>query len=229
MNAQRSTDGITVPAGLQRVVLGEDLDSFLPANLDRDTQPQGNAANVDPAIARWERLRQEYPEMSTAITILKSWLLPVLPEVEAKLEEVRERILIVRVDGHPLRVLGDGVDCVQADGDFAFEVATDRVQRQTESLAGSPVLGSVVIMAGAFWMGSIRLESVSPPDDEEVEVIRCHARRCSEMKLSHSFLPEVRWTAPLLLIGGETIGAWCHTRRAVGGERLYFVVEADVR
>jgi hypothetical protein len=28
VNAQRSTDGIAVPAGLQRIVLGEDLDSF---------------------------------------------------------------------------------------------------------------------------------------------------------------------------------------------------------
>jgi hypothetical protein len=42
VNAQRSTDGIAVPAGLQDVVLGEDLDSIpLPASLDRDTQPQG--------------------------------------------------------------------------------------------------------------------------------------------------------------------------------------------
>ena len=40
VNAQRSTDGIAVPAGLQRIVLGEDLDSLpLPASLDRDTQP----------------------------------------------------------------------------------------------------------------------------------------------------------------------------------------------
>jgi hypothetical protein len=58
VNAQWSTDGIAVPAGLQRIVLGEDLDSFpLPASLDRDTQPQGNATNVNPAIPRWERFR----------------------------------------------------------------------------------------------------------------------------------------------------------------------------
>jgi hypothetical protein len=45
VNAQRSTNGIAVPAGLQRIVLGEDLDSFpLPAALYRDTQPQGKTA-----------------------------------------------------------------------------------------------------------------------------------------------------------------------------------------
>ena len=72
VNTQRSTDGIAIPAGLQRIVLGEDFDSFLPAPLNRDTQPQGKAANVYSAVPRWERLRQEYPEMTTPTTVLKS-------------------------------------------------------------------------------------------------------------------------------------------------------------
>ena len=51
VNTQRSTDGIAVPARLQHIVLGEDLDSFPPpASLDRDTQAQGKAANVDSAV-----------------------------------------------------------------------------------------------------------------------------------------------------------------------------------
>ena len=37
VNAQWPTDGIAVPAGLQQVMLGEDLYSFLPAPLDWDT------------------------------------------------------------------------------------------------------------------------------------------------------------------------------------------------
>ena len=84
VNAQRSTDGIAVPAGLQRIVLGEDFNPFLPAPLDRDTQPQGKAANVDAAIPRWERLRHEYPEMPAPTAILKCRLHPILPEVEAE-------------------------------------------------------------------------------------------------------------------------------------------------
>ena len=90
VNAQRSTDGIAVPAGLQRIVLREDLDSFPPpASLDRDTQPQSKAANVDPAVPRWERLCQEYPEMPAPMAFLKSRLHRILPEVEAKVQEVR--------------------------------------------------------------------------------------------------------------------------------------------
>jgi hypothetical protein len=155
-------------------VLGEDLDSFLPpAFLDRYTQPQGKAANVDAAVPRWERLRQEYPEMSAPMTFLKSRLHPILLEVEAELEEVRERILIVRVDGHPLRALGGGVDRVEADSDFALKVVADCVQRQTEALAGSLVLGTVVIMPGTFRVGSVGLEGVGAAVDEETEVI-CH-------------------------------------------------------
>jgi hypothetical protein len=173
VNAERSTDGIAVSAGLQRVVLGGDLDSFpLPASLDRNTQPQGKAANVDAAIPRWERLRQEYPEMSAPMTLLKSGLHPILPEVEAKLQEICKRILMVRVDGHPLRALGGGVDRVEADGDFALKVAADCVQRQTEPLAGFLVLGPVVVMPATFWVCPVGLEGVGPALDEETEVIR---------------------------------------------------------
>jgi hypothetical protein len=70
VNPQRSTDGIAIPAGLQRIMLGKDLDSFLSAYLDRDTQFQGNATNVYAATPRWERLCQEYPEMSPTPAIL---------------------------------------------------------------------------------------------------------------------------------------------------------------
>ena len=63
-------------------MLGEDLNAFSPpVTLDRDTQPQGKAANVDPAIPRWERVCQEYPEMSAATAFLKSRLHPLLPPV----------------------------------------------------------------------------------------------------------------------------------------------------
>jgi len=128
VNAQRSTDGIAVPAGLQRIMLGEDFDSFPPpASLNRDTQLQSKTADVDAAIPRWERLRQEYPEMPAPMAFLKCRLHAILPEVKAKLQEVRKRILVVRVDGHPLRALGGRVDGVEADGDFAFEVAADCV------------------------------------------------------------------------------------------------------
>jgi len=92
------------------------------------------------------------------MAFLKSRLHPVLLEVEAELEEVRERIFIVRVDSHPLRALGGGVDGVETDGDFTFEVAADCVQRQAETLAGFLVLGPVVVMPATFRVRSAGLE-----------------------------------------------------------------------
>jgi len=190
VNAQRSTDGIAVPAGLQSILLGEDLNpSALPASLDRDTQPQGKAANVNPAVPRWERLRQEYPEMSAPMAILKSRLHPILPEVEAQLQKVRERILIVRVDSQPFRALGGRVDGVKADGDFAFKVATDCVQRQAEPLAGFLILGTVVVMPATVRVRPVGLECVGPAVDEQAEVVSHHTGRRSYAKIPHSFLP----------------------------------------
>ena len=72
VNAQRSTNGIAVPTGLQHILLGKDFNPFLPPSFDRYTQPQGKTANVEAAIPRWERLSVEYPQVPTATAILKS-------------------------------------------------------------------------------------------------------------------------------------------------------------
>jgi hypothetical protein len=157
VNAQRPTDGIAVTAGLQGILLGEDLDSFLLAPPDGDTQPQGKTANVDSAVPRWEWLSQEYPKMSATTAVLKGRLHPIPPQVKAKLQEVRKGIWVICVDGHPLRALGGRVDGIQPDGDFAFEVATDCVHGQTQSLAGLLVLGPIVIMSGTFRVWSVGL------------------------------------------------------------------------
>jgi hypothetical protein len=192
VNTQRPTDGIAVPAGLQHIVLGEDLDSFpLLASLDWYSQPQSKVANVDAAVARWERLCHEYPEMPSPMTLLNCRLHPILPEAEAELEEICERILIVRVYGHPLGALGGGIDRVEADSDFALEVAADCVQRQAEPQAGSLVFGTVVVMPGAFRVRPVGLEGVSTPVYEEVEVIRHDAGGRFETKPLHLLLREV--------------------------------------
>ena len=147
------------------------------------------------------------------MTLLKCRLHPILLEVEAELEEVRERILIVRVDGHPLRTLGGGIDRVEADSDFALKVAADCVQRQAEPLACFLVLGTVVVMPGIFRVRPVGLEGISPPVHKETEVIRHHTGRCFQTKVAHSLLAEVRRTAPQFHVGGETIRVLCHVAR----------------
>ncbi len=171
VNAQRSTDGIAVPAGLQRIVLGEDFNTLLPALFDRYAQPQGKVANVDAAIPCWERLRHEYPEMPAPTAVLKGRFNPILLEVGFKFKEVRKGIRVIRINGHPLRALCRRVNGVQPDGDFAFEVATNGAKRKAQTLAGLFVSGPVVVMLAAFSVRLIRLEGVSPAVDEEAEVM----------------------------------------------------------
>ena len=141
--------------------------------------------------------------MPASMTVLKCRLHPILLEVEAELQEIRKRIVIVCVDGQPFRALGCGVDGVKADGDLAFQVAADCVQHQAEPLPGFPVLGTVIIMPCTFGVRPVGLQGVSPTVGKEVEVIRHHAGGRFETKHWHSLLPEVRWTAPLLHVGGE--------------------------
>jgi hypothetical protein len=149
------------------------------------------------------------------MAVLKGQLHTALLEVEAELEEIRERIFTIRVDGYPLRALGVGVDRVKADGDSAFDVATDCVERQARPLAGFLVLWTVGVMPGAFWAGSVGLEGISAAVDEEVKVIRHHAGGRFEAKIRHSLLPEVRWTTTLLHVGDETMRVFCHMDRRV--------------
>ena len=174
VNTQRSTNGVAVPAGLQVVLLREDLDAFpLPAYLDWNIQPQGKAANVDPAIPRWERLSQECPEMSTTSALLKRGIHSVLFQELAKLDEISERILVISVDCDPLAPLRGGVDGVKADGDFPFQMAADGVWHQAEALARCLVDGPVIIMMASFPMRPVGLKGVRPPVHEEAKII-CH-------------------------------------------------------
>jgi hypothetical protein len=111
--------------------------------------------------------------------------------------------------------LSCGIDGVEADGDFAFEVAADCVQRQAHPLTGFLVLGTVVVIPGTFRVGSVGLEGVGPAIHEEVNVVRHHAGGRFETKILHFLLPEVRWMAPLPYVGGETMRALCHMDRLI--------------
>jgi hypothetical protein len=52
-----------------------------------------------------------------------------------------------------------------------------------------------------------------------VEVVRHHTGGRFETKLPHSLLPGVRWTAPLLHVGGERIRVICHMDLLSRGHR----------
>jgi hypothetical protein len=99
--------------------------------------------------------------------------------------------------------LSSGVDGVEANSDFALEVAADCFNRQAEPLAGFLVLRTVVVMPATFRVRPVGLEGVSTPVDDEAEVMSHHTGGRFETKRLHLLLRDVRWTAPLLHVGGE--------------------------
>jgi hypothetical protein len=131
--------------------------------------------------------------MPAPIAILKSRLHSVLPEVETKFDKVCERVVVIRIDCHPLRALGGGVDGVEADGYFAFKVA------------GFLVLGAVVVMPGAFGVRPVGLEGVGAAIHKEVEVIRHQTGGRFEANVPHCLLPEGKWTVRLPYFGREMV------------------------
>jgi hypothetical protein len=111
--------------------------------------------------------------------------------------------------------LGGRVDGVKAEGDVAFEVTPDCVQRKAEPLASLLVLGPVVVMSGISRAGSVGLERVGTAVHEEMEVIRHHVGGRFETKITHSHLPEGRRMGSVLHVRGEIIRAFCNVDRLV--------------
>ena len=73
VNAQRSSDGISVPARLQEILLGKDLDAFpLLAVFDRNAEPHGQIADINPEVIGWQWFSSEDPEVPTTTAVLEA-------------------------------------------------------------------------------------------------------------------------------------------------------------
>ena len=70
-------------------------------------------------------------------------------------------------------------------------------------------------MLRTFRVRPVGPEGVSPAVDEEAELIRHHSGGRFQTKLWHSLFSVVRWTAPLLHVGGETVRVLYHMDRLV--------------
>src|SRR5207302_4166960 len=106
---------------------------------------------------------------------------------------VFHRALVIGIDSDPLASLRRRIDGIEPDRDFALNVASESVRRQTEALAGFLVGGPVVVIPAAFRVRALGLEGVGPPVDEEAEVVRHHASGRFETVLPHALLRKVGW------------------------------------
>src|SRR5690242_18985750 len=107
--------------------------------------------------------------MPTPLAHLQGGLHLVLVEEVLQLEQVFHRTGIIGINRDPLRVLCRGVNRVQPDGEFAFQVTPDC--DRGEALAFPICLRSKVIMAPALWAGSEGLKRIGPAVYEKTTVV----------------------------------------------------------
>src|SRR6266850_5837075 len=109
--------------------------------------------------------------MPTPLAHLQGGLHLVLLEGVLQFEQVFHRPGIIGINRDPLRALCRGVNRVQADGEFAFQVTADRTCGQAQLIAFSLCLRSKVIMAPALWTGSEGLKRIGSAVYEKTTVV----------------------------------------------------------
>ena len=103
--------------------------------LDRPAQAEGDVVDVDPALFRQERSLAEDPEVPATTGHLQSSRDPVQFQLALQFSKVKERVVIVSINGDPLTALRLRVDGVQADGDPAGQVFADCCRFKLQRLA----------------------------------------------------------------------------------------------
>src|ERR1019366_2499234 len=106
VNAQRCTDCIAKFMGTDLILAREDFNSFWQAGtLNREPQSQGGVIDVDAAVSRESRLLEEDPQMAAAVRLLQRGFYSILGQFILKFQQVLDGVLVVGVDGDPLRPL----------------------------------------------------------------------------------------------------------------------------
>src|SRR5258708_23241645 len=109
--------------------------------------------------------------MPTPLAHLQGGLYLVLVEEVLELEKVFHRPGIIGINRDPLRALCRGINRVQADGEFAFQVTPDCGRGEAQLLAFPLCLRPKVIMAPALWTGSQGLKGISSAVYEKTTVV----------------------------------------------------------
>src|SRR6266446_1468790 len=109
--------------------------------------------------------------MPTALAHLQGGLHLVLVEEVLQLEQVFHRSGIIGINRDPLRPLCWGVNRVQPDGEFAFQVTADCGCGQTQLIAFPLCLRSKIVMAPALRTGSEGLKRIGSAVYEKTTVV----------------------------------------------------------
>src|SRR4029077_6646638 len=200
MNAKRSTNGVSKFSRSQFVVLWEDFNSLRQTSAsDSYSEFQRQAVDINSALPRQGGFLHEDPQMATPLAHLQGGLHTVLLEGVLQLEQVFHRPAIIGINRDPLRALCRGVNRVQPDGEFAFQVTPDCGRGEAQLLAFPLCLRSKVIMAPALWTGSEGLKRIGSAVYEKTTVVHQDMGARLNCGLHGSSFPSSSWRAKLAL------------------------------
>jgi len=123
MDPERSADCVPEFAWLEFVLAWEHLDPVILVLFDRNAESARDIQNIEPAEFRGQRFRQEYPEMATPAGLFYQGLDAIFTESLLEVEKIAASVGVVCIDHNPLRALRLGIDCVDANGEMAREMA----------------------------------------------------------------------------------------------------------
>src|SRR5204863_329732 len=119
MDTKRRSDCVSKFTGTDLVLTGKDLDSFgQPGTLDRESEPESCVVDVNTAISGEGRLLEEDPEVAATVRFFEGGFYAILRQFILKLQQVLDRVLVIRIDSNPPRPLRLRIDRIQAHGQF---------------------------------------------------------------------------------------------------------------
>jgi hypothetical protein len=117
------------------------------------------------------RSREKHPQVAATAALLERSMHVVPAKVIVQLQQVFERVLIVRVNCHPLRTLGRGVDGIEGNRHMTFKMPFQGLVSQAQRLAGAFGRGPVVVIAAGFRVRTHRLKGIGPSTHKHPEII----------------------------------------------------------
>lgn len=127
MDTERSSDGVAKFVRPELILPRKNFDSFRQpgAAFDRNLQAKGEIVDVYPALLCQHWLLGKDPKVTAAPGLLERRFNAILAKFPLQFEQIFESILVVGVDGDPLRPLCLRVQCINANRDSSAEVFPD--------------------------------------------------------------------------------------------------------
>jgi hypothetical protein len=103
MNTQWASDGVSIEARLEAILLGEYLDALnlVIEALDGDSNTEGKGVNENPTQGRRKWLRGKYPEVTSAPALFEQRFDSLQFQILLNGRKIRKRFVVVCIYSDP--------------------------------------------------------------------------------------------------------------------------------